>query len=372
MKCKYCNAELDKDALFCTKCGKDLSAFDRCKKCDEFLEKGALFCTNCGTEQTHEEEGSCIINREEKRQEDKRSNNRTKIIIGIIALLLIAGGGYYYYQKKQTEERMLSEERAQSEKKEAERINAINERVTPDLAFFELHGPVKELCVYDDDNNSIRYNFSKEGKLTTVNGRNNFIVKNEEDANNRMFYSTSNTNGPYYLYNNHEQIVRRWFRQSEYENYYDEDVTWKQGMLNMIIREYLGGGEADCYKDTYYYDEKGNCTKMIRTEFITDNDLYETYDMEDDRTERQKNIVTPSELKFEYSYKERDEKGNWLSRRAVCKNPSAGIWEYYQRPISEKRTITYYEDEKIEQLSDRKKIILMVGTLCMEMCLGIQ
>ena len=51
MKCKYCNAEVQPNARFCTSCGGDLSKFDKCVNCGEFIDKGESTCPHCRTEQ---------------------------------------------------------------------------------------------------------------------------------------------------------------------------------------------------------------------------------------------------------------------------------------------------------------------------------
>lgn len=89
MKCKYCNAELEKDAQFCTHCGKDLSKFNKCIKCGELLDKGTAFCPYCGTEQPHEEKVKV-----------EGSGTKTKMwlfIIPLTLLVLIIGAGAWYF-----------------------------------------------------------------------------------------------------------------------------------------------------------------------------------------------------------------------------------------------------------------------------------
>ena len=84
MKCKYCNAEIEQDALFCPNCGKDLSKFDKCVNCGELLDNDATFCPHCGTEQPHEE----IV---------EESSSKKWIWI-LCAVLIIAGiGGWWYW-----------------------------------------------------------------------------------------------------------------------------------------------------------------------------------------------------------------------------------------------------------------------------------
>lgn len=89
MKCKYCNAEVQPNARFCTSCGGDLSKFDKCVNCGEFIDKGESTCPHCGTEQPQlvlSEEGG---------------SNKWLLILGIILILGILGGaGYYFMSNK--------------------------------------------------------------------------------------------------------------------------------------------------------------------------------------------------------------------------------------------------------------------------------
>lgn len=51
MKCKYCQAEIEKDARFCPNCGRELPPEKRCVKCGELLEEESTFCPYCGEQQ---------------------------------------------------------------------------------------------------------------------------------------------------------------------------------------------------------------------------------------------------------------------------------------------------------------------------------
>jgi len=84
MKCKYCNSEIEQDAQFCTKCGKDLSKFIRCSKCGELIDDSASFCPYCGTE----------------KQKDESEEPRSKKWLWFICIILLfgsVGGGIYFY-----------------------------------------------------------------------------------------------------------------------------------------------------------------------------------------------------------------------------------------------------------------------------------
>ena len=93
MKCKYCHAEIEQDAQFCTNCGKDLSMFGKCVKCGELLDSDASFCPYCGTEQPRYEDA----------EESEKRSSYMKIFIAILGILLLGGLGYYFYSSSNTD-----------------------------------------------------------------------------------------------------------------------------------------------------------------------------------------------------------------------------------------------------------------------------
>jgi len=59
MKCSKCNANLNKDAKFCSICGTPVPAVfsenkkvQYCQACNHELARGAKFCNRCGAPQT--------------------------------------------------------------------------------------------------------------------------------------------------------------------------------------------------------------------------------------------------------------------------------------------------------------------------------
>lgn len=84
MKCRYCNAEIEKDAQFCPNCGKDLSKFNRCVECGELLDNDTVFCPHCGTEQPHKEV-------------EEESTYSKKWMWILLPLLIASGIGLWYY-----------------------------------------------------------------------------------------------------------------------------------------------------------------------------------------------------------------------------------------------------------------------------------
>ena len=90
MKCKYCHAEIEQNAQFCTNCGKDLSNLPKCVKCGEILDNNTEFCPYCGTKQPEQE----------KPQTEKPKGKKKFWIIGVvIVILLIIGCGLFYYSQ---------------------------------------------------------------------------------------------------------------------------------------------------------------------------------------------------------------------------------------------------------------------------------
>lgn len=94
MKCKYCHAEIEKDARFCTNCGKDLSMFGKCVKCGELLDSDAAFCPYCGTEQPRYEDS----------EDSEERSSYTKIFIAILGILLLGGLCYYLTSRSNTDD----------------------------------------------------------------------------------------------------------------------------------------------------------------------------------------------------------------------------------------------------------------------------
>ncbi|MBN2271824.1 MAG: zinc-ribbon domain-containing protein, partial [Sedimentisphaerales bacterium] len=48
IRCHKCNALLEEDAKFCSKCGAPLSKTKPCPQCRELNDPDAKFCDNCG------------------------------------------------------------------------------------------------------------------------------------------------------------------------------------------------------------------------------------------------------------------------------------------------------------------------------------
>lgn len=51
IKCKKCNAEIDKNSKFCPECGETVNLKIKCIKCNADIQDGAKFCPECGASQ---------------------------------------------------------------------------------------------------------------------------------------------------------------------------------------------------------------------------------------------------------------------------------------------------------------------------------
>ncbi|WP_291579782.1 SPFH domain-containing protein [Clostridium sp. UBA6640] len=51
IKCKKCNAEIDKNSKFCPECGETVNLKIKCIKCNADIQEGAKFCPECGASQ---------------------------------------------------------------------------------------------------------------------------------------------------------------------------------------------------------------------------------------------------------------------------------------------------------------------------------
>jgi membrane protease subunit (stomatin/prohibitin family) len=51
IKCKKCNAEIDKNSKFCPECGETVNLKIKCIQCNADMQEGAKFCPECGASQ---------------------------------------------------------------------------------------------------------------------------------------------------------------------------------------------------------------------------------------------------------------------------------------------------------------------------------
>lgn len=167
------------------------------------------------------------------------------------------------------------------------------ERVTPDLAFFELHGPVKTLKCGTYETHT--YKFDEEGNLEKIDGYNPFTVD---------IYSSGYENPIRYSRNSRGQIT--------------EEQGWESQRIYTWNGEHLsrseGGAEGYSSTISYHYDGRG---------FMTYEDCNsEWYGGEECET-----------YHISYTYIEIDHYGNWVERTAVYSNG---------RRETERRKIEYF------------------------------
>ena len=134
MKCKYCQAEIEQDAQFCTNCGKDLSNLPRCVKCGEILDDGSEFCPCCGTKQPKQESPQI-----------EKAKGKTKfwIVGGIIAILIIIGCGLFYY----------SQTKDNNEQTESDSTAVVTEetKATDNISFEDMLKVADVIFSYEED-----------------------------------------------------------------------------------------------------------------------------------------------------------------------------------------------------------------------------
>ena len=134
MKCKYCQAEIEQDAQFCTNCGKDLSNLPRCVKCGEILDDGSEFCPYCGTKQPKQESPQI-----------EKAKGKTKfwIVGGIIAILIIIGCGLFYY----------SQTKDNNEQTESDSTAVVTEetKATDNISFEDMLKVADVIFSYEED-----------------------------------------------------------------------------------------------------------------------------------------------------------------------------------------------------------------------------
>lgn len=161
---------------------------------------------------------------------------------------------------------------------------------TPDLEFFELHGPVKSMRM-----NENTYSFSEQGQLVRIDGYDPFKVT-FNDGYTPQIDMRRNKDG--YI-----NQMGGWECGTEF--------TWKNGK---IVKE-SGGAEAFYWEYAYTYDDDGNITCRKGKEGEWDD--YE------------------KKVEYNYSYPERDAFGNWTKRVGTG-----------TEKITTNRTITYYPIER--------------------------
>ena len=97
MYCRCCGAQMDDDAIFCSKCGTNKDSnenFAYCEKCGTKISDGDVFCTGCGNFVSEDaikkyKEEKQRLEKENKEKVKKENMLRPKIFIGIIVFIII-------------------------------------------------------------------------------------------------------------------------------------------------------------------------------------------------------------------------------------------------------------------------------------------
>lgn len=124
MKCKYCHAEVENDAVFCPNCGKELPKRKRCIKCGETLDEDSEFCPKCGTQQT-------VKTPESPQQRStkaplKKNNNSFLSKPWVIILMILLLGILLYFLFFSDGGKRKNNDSAQEEQVAAERLTAVD------------------------------------------------------------------------------------------------------------------------------------------------------------------------------------------------------------------------------------------------------
>lgn len=245
--------------------------------------------------------------------EPERGGQGLKWLIALVVIVLLGGIGYYcYYSAKESEKELeaiaaqkradsiaaaLREEEEEAARREEARLDSIRQDsiarrnfITPDLAFHDLHGDVKE-CVCDDDNEYLTYTytFDENGRWTNEPQWEEWEIE----------YAPEKTK--------HPKVIRN-----------------KEGYITRIYNS------CDC--DIEYADISCN----LRSDF-TNYDDFLTITVKGEYDE------LPGEYTITYCNYEVDGMGNWVKRDAIKK-----IRNIYDNSISyekstQTRTITYYK-----------------------------
>ena len=181
-------------------------------------------------------------------------------------------------------------------------------RVTPDLAMFNLHGPVKSVkgpeLQFKENPGNVKVNFSKAGKITSIESpiKEKYSIKRGSDGKVDKITTTAG------------------FMPNIYKYTYDGNGRLKK--INSK-EDYSQGESIDEATTTIFYNEKGEIVK----EKVVGGDVECGYS--EDRT---------------YTILNVDEYGNWTKRNAYVVNVVDwdGLHTTKESRI-ETRTITYYE-----------------------------
>ncbi len=179
MKCKYCHAEIEQDAQFCTNCGKDLSMFDKCVKCGELLDNDSAFCPYCGTEQPRHEDA----------EESEERSSYMKIVIAILGVLLLGGLGYYLSSRSNADEIGSTNDNAVETIVTNSKESSMDNNTPED----NYESTESENVTEEEDDNSTEF-----GEIQSPCTLNGFIDGKYEISMNLYFDKSGKVNGYYY------------------------------------------------------------------------------------------------------------------------------------------------------------------------------
>lgn len=187
--------------------------------------------------------------------------------------------------------------------KDKETVKATSETVSPDLAYWDLQGPVKR-CDYVE--------FDREGKMVRLDNYDPFAL----EAPSRDYDTVTGMFSDLCQWTRDEQ--GRIFSITCYESY--DEMTWNNGRVETVLSYY----EGRLWKSVLEYDSNGHLAKQ--SEYNGDEDAEDDADLELFST-------------IEYTYLDFDNYGNWTRRNVKSID---AIIDYIDT-VEETRNIEYYQ-----------------------------
>ena len=302
IKCSHCGGVVSDKAERCPHCGTPVSNVEYSgtqKPLKEPAEKGELQQQKVEIEGkaksvetktvAYNQSGSEVT--KEKESSEKKSLAWSFIGIGISAIILVVVFCWIANQSKRNSMETDSEEPVYVEDDhwEEDSLEIVN-RNTPDLAFFEVHGPVKKVVLKTKDYTSV-YEFDEEGTLKKLDGYNPFTID---------VYSNSSGDYTGYKKDGKGRIVEAtgWESHTNYSwnSERPSGCNWSSG-------PYEG-------KQRYDYDSRGFKVREFCEEQFYDGTEYESWTRN-------------------YTYNNVDEYGNWKSQKDNVGNTVTRTIVYY-------------------------------------------
>lgn len=192
------------------------------------------------------------------RVEEKSKKGHTfGIIVGVVIIVLVVGGlifleNYTHFQTNVEEEIYDTCDAWEAYYAEEEEDLTFE---SPDLIFFELHGPVKRMIERYENNNSHTYEFDLRGNLVRLDGYDPFSVD---------VYSNDEEDYTRFDRDNNGRIVEKsgweWYTAYTWKAGYPSEASWgneiEQGSFTIEYDKYG-------FRSGYYHidtDEYGNWT----------------------------------------------------------------------------------------------------------------